>query len=281
MSFSITRYTYLYMTLFVLPAILLGLIIGSFLNVVLLRHGARAITGRSGCMSCGRQLKWYDMVPVLSWVFLRGKCRQCHSRISFQYPFVEASNAALFGFIAATPISFPLQLVSCVIASLLLIIAVYDVRHTIIPDSWVYLFAFFAFAFSFLVAFEQGQLDWMSLVFSGPLCALPFAILWFVSRGTWMGLGDAKLALGIGWLLGLEAGVYAIFLAFIIGALISVCVLLPLPYLLGVIRRHRLGERARSFTMKSEVAFGPFLISATLFVWFALMYQIPLPLLSV
>lgn len=277
--FNYTVY-YISMSLVIFANILFGLIIGSFLNVVLLRHGARSISGRSGCMSCGTQLKWYDMVPLLSWFFLRGRCRVCHTRISAQYPLVESLNALGYGVIAGVGFPMLVQIVSFAIFSLLLIIAVYDLRHTIIPDEWVYTFAILALLNSLVIGFDQGIIDWIPMLAAGPVCALPFCILWAVSHGEWMGLGDAKLALGIGWLLGFLAGAYAIFLAFVIGAVISVCILLPLPYLMKVIRSRRLGERTRSFTMKSEVAFGPFLVSSTVIVWFALMYQFSLPLLS-
>src|SRR5262245_31922917 len=83
-----------------LPVVLIfgifGLCVGSFLNVVFLR-GTLALSGRSACVSCAKTLKWYDMVPVASWVFLRGRCRTCGSSISIRYPLVEAATAILFG----------------------------------------------------------------------------------------------------------------------------------------------------------------------------------------
>jgi leader peptidase (prepilin peptidase)/N-methyltransferase len=85
-----------------LPVVLafgiLGLCMGSFLNVVILRRGRRAFSGRSSCMSCAKTLAWYDLVPVVSWVFLRGRCRACGSSISIQYPLVEGATAILFAF---------------------------------------------------------------------------------------------------------------------------------------------------------------------------------------
>src|SRR4051812_42460706 len=73
-----------------------GLIIGSFLNVLILRHGERSLGGRSACMSCGRTLKWFDLIPVFSWLALLGRCRTCKKKISVQYPIVEATTAILF-----------------------------------------------------------------------------------------------------------------------------------------------------------------------------------------
>ena len=80
---------------------LFGLIIGSFLNVVILRRGTKPMSGRSVCLSCGRTIAWYDNIPLLSYLALRGRCRACGSRISMQYPLVEASTALLFGAIGA------------------------------------------------------------------------------------------------------------------------------------------------------------------------------------
>src|SRR3989344_9700256 len=89
---------------------LFGLIVGSFLNVLILRWGTRPLTGRSACMSCGRTIPWYDLVPVFSWILLGGQCRSCGSRISLQYPLVESVTGLLFFFIGlaqlpSTPIS--------------------------------------------------------------------------------------------------------------------------------------------------------------------------------
>src|SRR6476620_776440 len=73
-----------------------GLCVGSFLNVVILRRGRQSMSRRSACMSCGNTLAWYDMIPIASWIILRGRCRACGSSISSQYPLVEAATAILF-----------------------------------------------------------------------------------------------------------------------------------------------------------------------------------------
>jgi len=263
---------------------LFGLTIGSFLNVVILRKGARPLTGRSACFSCSTQIHWYDNVPVVSWLVLRGRCRTCGSRISLQYPLVELFTGILF-FIAGAGLSLALLAepffilylfaISGVIA-LLVAITVYDIRHTIIPDAWAYSFALLAFG----LAFFTQSLPLPYLLLSGPAAAiLPFS-LWYVSKGRWMGLGDAKLALGIGFFLGPAYGVVAVFSAFIIGAVVSVCILLPLPRVIHFLRNKGiagLSPRAAHFTMKSEVPFGPFLIAGFFFVWFSLLYHLPLP----
>lgn len=268
-----------------LVAGLFGLIIGSFLNVFVMRHGARSLRGRSVCFSCSSQIRWYDNIPLVSWLVLRGRCRHCRSSISAQYPVVEALTGILFALIFPVLLygvtAFSVQEVAVLIAhgllvSLLIAIAVYDARHTIIPDAWVYSCA----ALALFIALLTHPVPLSIIVLSGPAAALPLFTLWLVSRGRWMGLGDAKLALGFGWFLGPYFGVIAIFLAFVIGAVVSVCILLPLPYLMKWLRTRgiaRLSAGAAHFTMKSEVAFGPFLVAAFFITWISLLYQIPLP----
>jgi leader peptidase (prepilin peptidase)/N-methyltransferase len=263
---------------------LFGLIVGSFLNVVILRFGEKSIGGRSECPSCHRQLHWYDMVPVLSWVFLRGRCRSCHMRISIQYPLVEAITGGLFALVGGVALPMVSTVFALVIVALLVCISVYDLYHTIIPDQWVWPFSFLALAFMVSIA-PPTTLPAVALTLAaGVYAALPLFALWFVSRGRWMGFGDVKLALGIGWLLGPTFGVVAVFFAFVIGAVISLGILLPLPYYRRAFARFTptaaSKKSAEGFTMKSEVPFGPFLILSCLSIWFALLYSIPIPLFS-
>lgn len=264
----------------------LGLIIGSFLNVVVIRRGALALSGRSVCLSCGAQIRWYDNIPVLSWLVLRGKCRACGSRISVQYPLVESAAGILFALLAyalmrgtGAELFAPLMIAvapQALLVAILLGITVYDLRHTIIPDAWVY--SFCALACILGVLFHPAY--WYLFVLAGPMTALPLLTLWYISKGAWMGLGDVKLALGIGFFLGPAYGLLALLFAFIIGAFVSVFVLLPLPIYRQILRRGIAGlSRAHQrFTMKSEVPFGPFLFAAFILVWFAILYDIPLPI---
>ena len=261
-----------------------GLIIGSFLNVLVLRWGEKGLGGRSACVSCARQLRWYEMVPVLSWIVLRGKCRTCKARISIQYPLVEAITGIVFALIgsASLPVSTLYLLLFCLIAAVLIAVAVYDLYHTIIPDIWVYLFAVLAFISQALLT--PGGGFGVLLFLAGPIAALPLFLLWAVSRGAWMGFGDVKLALGIGWLLGPFYGIAAIFFGFVIGAVVSVGVLLPLPHIAKALSRIGitvLAPRPGGFTMKSEIPFGPFLVASTFIIWLLLIHNIdPLALVG-
>lgn len=269
------------MDVFIALNAVLGLIVGSFLNVVVLRHNTgRTLTGRSACFSCGTSLTVWQLIPVVSWVAQRGRCAFCGSRISIQYPLVELAAGVLFTAVAGAGLPILAHGTALLIASVLIAIVAYDIRHTIIPDAWAYLFAVLALVYAALM-FPLSA--WPLHLFAGPLAAIPLAVLWYVSGGRWMGLGDAKLALGIGWLLGAMYGLIAVFAAFVIGALVSVFVLLPLPYIVHGIRRFipsRVWHAPHAgFTMKSEVPFGPFLVSGCIIVWLMHMYSISMPFL--
>jgi len=259
---------------------LFGLIVGSFLNVLILRHGKLYLGGRSQCTNCGKAIAAIDLIPVLSWLLLRGRCRMCGGRISIQYPLVEASTAILFALVGAAPLPLMLQLFALPIVSLLIAIAVYDLYHTIIPDLWVYVFSGLGLVASLSAVTETY--GYAEVFLGGPLTAAPLFALWLFSGGRWMGLGDAKFALGMGWLLGPWDGLVSLFLAFILGALISVPLLFmssPLWKKMGApITPKSASPRTHlAYTMKSEIPFGPFLIASCLVVWFIQIYGIPLP----
>jgi leader peptidase (prepilin peptidase)/N-methyltransferase len=136
-----------------------------------------------------------------------------------------------------------------------MVISVYDVRHKIIPDKLSYLYAFVALLSIFVNHTGIGPMFVMPSLLamvSGPLFALPFAFLWIVSKGRWMGLGDAKLVLGIGWMLGPLQALSMVTLSFWIGAVVSLAIMLFSGY---------------KVSMKTEIPFAPFLIISTLIVF--------------
>lgn len=240
---------------------ILGTVIGSFLNVLVLRYNTgRSLTGRSGCFSCGKKLRWYELLPVVSYLIQGGKCRGCGSKISTQYPLVELGTGVLFALtlqefwplftIDGASLYIPVLTVvfHLVVWSILMAITVYDIRHKIIPDGLVYAFIGLAFLYAALMEVDAR---WVG---AATLMAAFFAALWFFSSGRWMGFGDAKLALGIGLFLGPSRGLAALILAFWIGALFGISLLL---------------FRGRYATMKVEVPFAPFLILGTVLTFFA------------
>jgi prepilin signal peptidase PulO-like enzyme (type II secretory pathway) len=244
---------------------LLGTIIGSFLNVVIYRFNTGKPIGnsRSICMSCSHTLSWYELIPLFSFLIQKGRCRSCASTISHQYPIVEFGTGLIFAllafhfmpFLSYSQTSYVLLVgLFSFIFSLLMVITVYDMRHKIIPDTLVYAYSLVAFLSIWVNHTDIGPLlaePSISSMLAGPLLALPFALLWLVSGGKWMGLGDAKLMLGIGWMLGLLSGIAALILSFWIGALFS----------LGFIIFAK-----RKVTMKTQIPFAPFLILASLIV---------------
>ena len=253
-----------------------GLIVGSFLNVLILRWGKHSLGGRSACMGCEKTLAWYELVPLVSWIVLRGRCHSCERRISLQYPFVEALTGLLFFLVGFAPLPVFARVVAALITAILIAIAVYDLRTTYIPDQWVYSFCFLALLSLFVFpSFAPSEI--VNALLAGPLVALPLFALWYISKGAWMGLGDVKFALGIGWLLGLGGGFTALLLSFCIGAFVSVPLLFlssPLAKRLSASFTPRDWSQNSSlaYTMKSEIAFGPFLVVGTCIVWFSTMY---------
>lgn len=233
-----------------------GLIIGSFLNVVIYRYntGRSVARGRSACFSCGKTLRWYELIPVVSYLWQKRRCRSCTSVLSSQYVIVELLTAILFTAIAARVGFFETLVPSFdlffwwIVASVLVVITVYDLRHTIIPDG-----------LSLLV----GMLGLLSLYMRGGgpadlavgiITAFIFGAIWLVSKGKAMGLGDAKLVLGIGWLLPFAQSITAIVVSFWLGAIIGIA-------LIVLKRKH--------MTMKSEIPFAPFLAAGVMLVFLA------------
>ncbi len=241
-----------------------GAIIGSFLNVVIYRYnsGLSPLKGRSQCFACGHNLRWYELVPIVSFIIQRARCRECGVRLSWQYPAVEALSGMIFVAVYMLGKTLPETIYLLVIFSTLLIIAVYDLRHKIIPDGLVAFFAILSLAwFLWTTGFVRAIYfpHYWTLV-AGPILFLPFLGLWLVSRGKWLGLGDGKLALGIGWFLGAALGGSAIMLAFWIGAGFALVIL--------AIQRIGRSGGAERLSMQSEIPFGPFLILGVFIVYF-------------
>lgn len=221
--------------------LVLGAILGSFINALSYRWGTgfSIVTGRSKCMRCGTTLSAIDLVPVFSWIFLRGRCRYCRTRISVQYPLVEALAALASLALYLTNPDPLVYAFSLVVAMTLLFIAVYDIRHTIIPWSA----SIFLIILALARLWGMGGIPLYDLL-AGVILGAPLILIWALSRGRWMGLGDGILELSLGSYLGLTMGLTALFLAFWSGAAVGIA--------LWALRR---GVR-----MDSEVPLAPFLI---------------------
>jgi len=251
---------------FYLFIFLFGLAVGSFLNCIIYRleKNESFLKGRSYCPHCKHILAWQDLIPILSFLILRGKCRYCGKRISLQYPLVELATGILFFSIFYSTFQhsniptlqqfiqfFYLSIVSC----FLIIIFVYDLKHYLIPDNVIYPAIAIAFIyqiisnFQFPISITNFQFQITNFYFSilSALGAAAFFLLIFlVSRGKWIGFGDVKLGFLMGLFLGFPKILVALFFAYLIGAIIGIGLVL-----------------AKKKTLKSEVPFGPFLVTGT------------------
>ena len=229
-----------------------GAIVGSFLNVLLFRKntGESVMYSRSRCFLCGKKLSWFELIPILSFIIQRGKCRPppggCGSKISWQYPVVELTIAILSLTVATrlvpyTVSSYGLWLMAygfyfSAFCSLFLI-AAYDFKHKIIDRHFLYIFA----------GFSVAEFVWknfnVSTTFSAGIVFLFFYSLWRFSGGRWMGRGDADLAFFLALFVGFPLSLFGFLGAFWIGAIVGIFLLLA---------------PIKKFTIKSEVPFGPF-----------------------
>lgn len=276
-----TMYIYMFeieSIIFLLFFFSLGIAVGSFLNVVILRHErGEKITGRSHCNHCNKKLSYTELIPLVSYVLQQGRCRACGATLSKQYPLVESITGVLFMCIAYKVFggfSFgPVLVFSKIISfgieatlwSLLTVITVYDMHTKRIPDIFSYSFAVIAFLYIFIQSFFGGAPVTFTHILAGPILFSPFYLLWKISDGRWIGLGDGKLALGMGWFLGLFLGGTAVLFSFWLGAAIS---LLLIGIQKGLAYQTQYDEdTAKTLSLKSEIPFGPFLVLGTLIIY--------------
>ncbi len=264
--------------IFIILSIILGFIFGSFLDVVSVRmNTGRSLNGRSICFSCSKKLKWYELIPVFSWLLQRGRCNKCSSHISPEIIVSEIITGIFFGIIAArglfvNGLIFNYQyIISTIylfaIVSILVIILFYDLRHKIIPNKLVFIFIILSFISIFLFSFVGDIFNFIGInknaniwnILAGIIVPLPFAIIWVISRGRLIGLGDPKLMVGIGFLLGISSGFSAVFISFWIGALFSISI-----FIINKIFQKDLFLKSKNSIIKAEVPFAPFLILGTL-----------------
>lgn len=244
----------------VLPfaALLFGAIIGSFLNALSFRYRTgRGMGGRSRCMHCCAPLRAADLVPVFSYLALRGRCRHCRSRISLQYPIVEtiAAITVLAVYLRhPEPVAFVFWMV---VWMALLFIVVYDMRHSVLAGGGLgilLLSGLISLWMPCAVGCSFATPDWWAFM-SGPILGVPLLALSFISGGRWMGWGDGILAWALGWLAGLSSGFVAVLLAFWSGAIIGVALI----FFTRFIRPRLFKKRTAEVTLTSEIPFAPFL----------------------
>ncbi len=239
---------------------ILGLAIGSFLNVVVLRlESDKTLDGRSKCPSCGALIRWYDNIPVLSFFFLGRKCRQCRFPISWLYPSVELGTALLFAFFGSMTLGQMLAfdiaglVWTLFLVSILVAIAVYDGRNMEIPLVLLATglggaaAAALALTLTAPVPWADPLSPWRDMFLGSGIAAGIFYTLVYFSKETWMGMGDVWLAGIAGAAVGLPALLLLFTLSFSVGAVVGGALMLT-------------GRRG----MKSQVPFAPFLAVGTL-----------------
>ncbi len=258
-----------------------GAAVGSFINVLAVRYDperspfARAVFGgRSHCPNCKKTLRWFELVPVVSFIAQGGRCRRCGARLSFQYPAVEVLSGLIFVFVPArlgvfgffgpapTAVGAGFALAEAALWILVfltfLLIALIDLRLSIIPDEaniFLGILGLVLTGISVVAAppAPSGFManPWVNHAVAALLGGLFFGFLILITRGKGMGIGDAKFAIPLGLLFGLPGIAALIGLAFVIGAVFGV----------GAILSGRKG-------MKSAIPFGPFLVAASAVVFF-------------
>lgn len=227
-----------------------GAIIGSFLNVLAdrLPKGQNPWRGRSHCDHCRKTLQSLDLVPLISFAFLRGRCRYCHKKLSLQYPLVELLTGSLYVFLfyyfGSTNLygldaHFLLLFASLlVVFSTLIVIFISDVKYQIIPDEMSLVLVGSAALWVF-----SSEVSWLQHVVSAICAAAFFYAIYLLTHKRGMGFGDVKLSFGLGLWLGFPRIITGLYVAFLTGGLLSLILLIS--------KRKHLGQK---------IAFGPFLI---------------------
>ncbi|MBI2063348.1 MAG: prepilin peptidase [Candidatus Yanofskybacteria bacterium] len=237
----------------------LGLMVGSFVNVVIYRipRGQGIFWGRSACPNCRKKLSWYDLIPVFSFFVLKARCRQCRQRISWLYPAVELYSGVIFvlalrflGQVGVVDWLFAIFILEALFA-----LALIDLKNFILPDSVMLVMLTGILAYGILEYFSVGRV-FNVFSFNNFLGAIVlFSILffvWFLSKGVWLGLGDAKFAGLIGLIFGFWGGLIIFYGAVAVGSVVGLILLI--------------GRRAN---LKTKLPFGAFIgFSATVYFFF-------------
>ncbi len=240
---------------------LFGLVLGSFINALVWRVHEQAkhkkpstelsiLRGRSMCPNCKHVLAWYDLLPVLSWVSLAGKCRYCKKSISSQYPLVEVLFAVLlvvsylyWPFILSDALAYSAFVTWTILLTVLTALTIYDLKWMILPSKLVYLAGFLAVVFTVLI-FPSDR--FVSAATGSFIAGGFFWLIYQISAGKWIGGGDVRYGFVMGIILGWQKTLFGLMLAAYLGTAVILVIALMGKY-------HK----------KMRLPFGPFLITAT------------------
>jgi prepilin signal peptidase PulO-like enzyme (type II secretory pathway) len=241
--------------------LILGLMIGSFLNVLVYRTRVAEdiFFDRSRCPHCKKIIAWYDNIPLISFILLKFRCRKCKKKISWQYPLVEFFTGVLFAmigvkyFVAQDVSSWTITLYYLGATSFLMAIFVYDWLYMEIPEILIWPAIAWSLAFNLLIDFNTNNFSgdiFNVSTYSGILAAIMaftfFFLLSALSHEKWMGMGDAYLVIFLGLVLGWPSIILALFLSFFVGSVCGIILIVT-------------GKKK----MKSQVPFAPFLVIGT------------------
>lgn len=221
-----------------------GLLFGSFANVCIYRipKGESIVINQSHCMTCKKKIKWYDLIPLFSYIFLRAKCRNCNKKISIQYPLIELLNALLYVITFMILGLNPITILYCFVITALLVLSVIDFR-TYTINIWINVFILFMGIIKFVILISQSD-DFGPIVSDyilGLFIVSGFLlILYLITSGRAIGMGDINLMGAAGFFLGWKLIILAFLLGSIIGAVIH-------------------SIRVRFFNHDRMLAFGPYL----------------------
>lgn len=239
---------------------LLGLAIGSFLNCLVwrLKNGESWRVGHSHCPHCRHTLRWYELIPVVSFFWQKGRCNYCGQSISWQYPLVELATAGLFllaywqipaGLAGAAGALFLLR--HWFFVSILLTIFVFDLRYYLIPDQLslsAIIIAFFTIPLISAAPIFNWHVYALGFI-SGIIGGGFFLLQYLISKGKWIGAGDIRLGILMGFLLGWQGLLLALSIAYVVGALVGLILV-----------------ASKQKQWQSAVPFGPFLAGATIII---------------
>lgn len=235
--------------LFFLSLAVLGLVVGSFLAAYTYRY-PRAVSiakGRSVCDSCKKQILWVDNIPLVSFLFLGGKCRSCSQKISIRYPLIEGLTGAIFLAIGLFKAPLSLTLFMLLISLVLICVFVIDLENQIIPDELIYILLLSTYFFLFIQASASVFLN----IFVGFATALFFLGIHLLTRGKGMGLGDVKFAIFAGSFFGWPKSLIWTYTSFLTGAFVGIILIL--------MKKVKFGRK---------IAFGPYLVISFFLIYF-------------
>ncbi len=236
---------------------ILGLAVGSFLNVLIDRlPNGQSILGRSHCDYCKKTLQPRHLIPLVSYMLQKGKCQYCKRTLSWQYPGVEMLTGALFVFtwVFLPNESLEVRLLYLVVVSILIAMFFADLKYQIIPDELQIGLAVVAIRLTHVLG-GLSYIDHIERLVYAFVVAIPMLVLFLVTKGRGMGFADVKLAFVLGLLFGAKLGLLVLYGAFILGGLVGI-------YLMISGRKNR----------KSKIAFGPFIVISALLVLYNMQF---------